>query len=113
MATPLYTCTVYRNTNRRYLGANDPRHGSSGRNIATVKAVRQRSHAGNWFACVQDFMTPDRDAIRAALPHYWRKAFDRATVWHTADSLRANCTLYDVRGRVLASIYCDGYEFTA
>lgn len=111
MTTPLYNVTLHRNSTAKRLFGHDLRLRPL--NIATVKAVRQRSHAGNWFACVQDFMTPDRDAIRAALPHYWRKAFDRATMWHTADSLKANCTLHDVRGRVLASIYCDGYEFTA
>jgi len=56
-------------------------------------------------------MTPDRDAIRAALPHYWRKAFDRAAVWHTSDTLHAGVTLHSAAGRrVLASISCEGYE---
>lgn len=111
MTTPLYTCTFYRNSNAKRLHDHDSR--AWPKNLATVMAVRQRSHAGNWFSCAHDFMTPDRDAIRAALPHYWRAAFDRSTMWHTADSLRANCTLYTARGRLIGSIYCDGYEFTA
>lgn len=79
--------------------------------LATVRAVRQRGPAGNWFDGVQDIMTPDTNAIRDALPYYHRRAFDRDRVmWHTSETLHASCTLYSARGKVLGTIHCEGYE---
>lgn len=85
--------------------------------LACVRAVRANTpYGGNWFPGAQDFLTPDHAAIRAALPHYWRKAFDRAThngmasFSHTRDTLHACIDLRDARGRHLTTISCEGYE---
>lgn len=111
--TPLYDVAFHRVNNGRYL------HIRPVSKLAVVRAVRQRSHAGNWFERSGadgkgDFMTPDHAAIRQALPHQYRKAFDRATsgmsFGHTADTLHASLTLYTTRGRCLGTIHCEGYE---
>lgn len=87
-------------------------YGHKTHKLAVVKAVRAATpYGGNWFKGAADFLTPDKAAIRAALPHYWRKAFDRnPTCWHTSESLHAHMTLHGYRGQVLATIACDGYE---
>lgn len=82
--------------------------------IACVKAVRA-VYAGNWFPAVAEIMTPDKQAISEALPHYWRPAFHRATangsLWHTEGTLHASVTLYGSRGKTLGTVLCDGYEY--
>lgn len=60
---------------------------------------------------------PDRDAVRAALPHYWRKAFDRTngTWWfnkHDA-TMPATLSFSDRRGRYLNTLYAIPYQFSA
>lgn len=64
-------------------------------------------------------VVPDVDAVRECLPHYYRKAFDRAgqAFWFTseagkgADNSPAYCTLYSARGRLLNTLYATPYEF--
>lgn len=68
-------------------------------------------------------LIPDYAAIRAALPHYHRAAFDRARTWwfplalHSAISglldLKNSATksLYDAKGRLLGTLYATPYLF--
>lgn len=77
------------------------------RKLACVRATRNAGPNGNWFA--GDIFTPDRAAVRAALPHQWRKAFDRAMVWHETERPRATASLRDSRGRVIATLFFEGY----
>ena len=90
--------------------ANLYRVEANGKWIAAVYAVRA-VYAGDWWEEAKDILTPDRDAVRAALPHYWRKAFDRTTFWHIDGQKTPYCTLYSTRGRRLATISCVGYVF--
>lgn len=51
---------------------------------------------------------PDREAVRAALPAMYRKAFDRdGAFWYDNDdnTKAAYSTLHDARGRYLNTIY--------
>lgn len=50
----------------------------------------------------------DRAAIRSALPHQWRKAFDRSQLWWSNEAPRASATLYGSRDEVLARLYIVG-----
>lgn len=60
---------------------------------------------------------PDRAAIRAALPHYYRAAFDRnkGSFWFERDREECNAylTLYDRRGKHLNTIYANAYDYPA
>jgi len=68
-------------------------------------------------------LAPDHDAVREALPHYWRKAFDRGgRFWYdrnarmTPDGLKGSApylTLRGSRGRILATLYAIPYHFNA
>lgn len=78
--------------------------------VAVVRAVRA-VYAGNYFETANDLLTPNRAAIREALPHYWRKAFDRTTMWHLNGTKSAHCDLRSTRGRSLATINCEGYVY--
>lgn len=54
--------------------------------------------------------TPDRAAVRAALPYRWRPAFDRAgAFWSDARDNRAPhyVALSDRRGRPLTTVYAN------
>ena len=67
-------------------------------------------------------LRPDYAAIRQALPHYHRKAFDRAVNWWFPITLRqevgyaiqcdnaCSLTLTDRRGRLLGTIYAAPYR---
>lgn len=54
-----------------------------------------------------DIVKPDAAAVRSALPHYWRKAFDRAgSFWFPMDGDgTGRITLHDSRGRYCATVY--------
>ena len=96
----------------------------SERAIATVAAT-ENSEA--FRACHLDkdgkHLTPDYAAIRAALPHYHRKAFDRVLNWWFPVTLRSelsglldqrnacNAQLHDRKGRLLGTIYATPYLF--
>lgn len=53
---------------------------------------------------------PDRAAIRALMPHKWRKAFDRATVfWWNREAIScdtARLDVYALDGRLLTQVFC-------
>ena len=72
----------------------------------------------------REIWAPDRAAIREALPHQWRRAFDRqgGNFWHdrdarmTADGFKGRApylTLRGSRGRTLATLYAIPYRFGA
>ncbi len=50
---------------------------------------------------------PDNDAVRAALPYRWRKAFDRADSawWFNEAGTTATAKIHTARGRYLTTIY--------
>lgn len=52
-------------------------------------------------------VSPDAAAVRSALPHYWRKAFDRAgSFWFPKDGNgAAHVALHDSRGRYRNTVY--------
>ena len=69
---------------------------------------------------------PDPDAVRAALPHQWRKAWDRSggNFWYTRDARflvggrttvgsMPYITLRNARGHHLATIYAIPYRYKA
>lgn len=68
---------------------------------------------------------PDRSTIREALPHYWRKAWDRGKgrLWYTRAAgaelsdtpvrgLYAHCHLRDTDGYYIATVSFEPYLFT-
>jgi len=73
-----------------------------------VPALRS-AYTGHWIEETQTTVKPDMAAIRAALPHYYRKAFDRAFgLWFDKHNNEAPAyiTLKDARGRYLNTVYC-------
>lgn len=79
-----------------------------------VKAVRA-AYAGHWRKAENDIVKPDMAAVRECLPHYYRKAFDRAggSAWFPSDSdSPAYVTLWDSRGRYLNTVYLQPYDFS-
>lgn len=77
--------------------------------IACVYGKRTVTPMGNWFKDCNDFYSPDRRAVRNALPHGLRRAWDTAFVWHADDAAYASATLYGSRGKALAIVQCEGY----
>lgn len=57
--------------------------------------------------------TPHRASVRECLPHYYRKALDRAgAFWRSKhdDTKPQYVTLYNARGRYLNTLYAIPYE---
>lgn len=79
--------------------------------LAVVKGV-QAALVGHWIDGKP--YAPDKQAIREALPHYYRKAFDRSNgqFWFTEPNNGfAHLSLHPARGRgVLVSIWATPYE---
>lgn len=81
------------------------------RNVPQMKfRVPAETHAGlvgDWHA--GKLYRPDNAALRAALPHRWRKAFDRSQLWHVENAARRSegfrVPLHSARGRYLATVY--------
>jgi|GEM_PF-2591796 len=89
-----------------------------GKWLASVPSVKPQGIVGSPFPN-GDYLAPDREAIRAALPHYWRKAFDRSSL---SQYSRQTCEfgsegvfyrLYSSLNRPLVTIYCEPYEMQA
>ena len=62
----------------------------------------------------KEIVRPDAGAVREALPHYWRKAFDRTAgcFWFPdIGNAPARITLYDSRGRFLSAVWAAPYSF--
>lgn len=76
----------------------DPR----GHYLATVHAV-EAALVGAWIDGKP--YTPDTEAVLAAMPNNWRKAFGRGNgVWFVRDSNLACCTLRNVKGERIAEV---------
>ena len=78
--------------------------------IAVVKGV-QPIVSGNYFAETGEYLTPDWQAVREAVPYIWLKAFDRATKWNADGTKRAYATLTSLQGKHLSTVICEGYMF--
>lgn len=86
----------------------------------SIKPV-QASLAGIWDSKAQKLVKPCPESVRAALPHYYRKAFDRSggNFWFNKNELDVtyertsapHLTLRDSRGRYLNTIYAIPYDF--
>lgn len=94
----------------------------------SVPAVIAPALSGHYGEDERDIVQPDRAAIREALPHYYRKAFDRAgSFWFPKDTITfdrsvspwvskgskaaAYVALYSTRGRWLNTVYAIPYSF--
>ena len=89
--------------------------------VATVKAIEDSETFAAYHLDSGKHLVPDCAAIREAIPHQHRKAFDRAGKWwfpstlHSAmsgnlDRLNAaSLTLTDSRGRLLGTLYATPY----
>ena len=114
--TILYHVTFAPNCTKRLM------HGAYRENpVATVKAVEDSETFAAYHLDNGKHLVPDYTAIREAIPHQHRKAFDRAGKWwfpstlHSAlsgilDKLNAaSLTLTDSRGRLLGTLYATPY----
>lgn len=91
--------------------------------IACVRAVKDSGALRAYHLLDGEHLVPDYAAIRAALPHYHRKAFDRAGPWwfpltlHSALSTQldwrnaASLALRDSKGRPLGVLFATPYMF--
>lgn len=86
-----------------------------------VKAERA-ALAGVYDTAGRDILKPDTAAVREALPHYWRKAFDRAgSFWFDKDACIDDAgkayggtpylVLRGSRGQRLGTLYAIPYRF--
>lgn len=82
-----------------------------------VKAVRAKL-AGNLCPETGEIVRPDTQAVREALPHYYRAAFDRAIGFWFRSVPGGDCfkpayvTLRNSRGKYLNTLYAIPYSFT-
>ena len=96
----------------------------SERFIAAVKAVEDNETFRAYHLDKDGkHLVPDYAAIRDALPHYHRKAFDRIRNWWFPVTLHSdlsgildmknacNAQLHDSKGRLLGTIYATPYLF--
>lgn len=95
------------------------------RKIAVTRSVRAVL-TGVYSEAESDIVTPDYAAIREALPHYWRAAWDRrVSFWYLKDAkLYANGAVYpphgnhaytdlrNTRGKVIATIRAEAFLFS-
>lgn len=88
----------------------------------SVHAVPPAGLVGVYDEVTGEVWTPDANAIREALPHQWRKAWDRASgsFWYdkngrmTPEGLKGSTpykTIYRADGSRLATIYALPYHF--
>lgn len=83
----------------------------------SVHCVPSQGMLGNLCPETRAIVKPDSDAVREALPHYYRKAFDRANNawWFTQGEVfkPIYMTLNDSRGHRLNTLYAIPYTFNA
>lgn len=118
MRTILYHVTFAANLKGNYLHLRPYE-----RQIATVKAIEDGTTFRAYHLDDGKHLIPDYAAIRDAIPHYHRKAFDRAGPWffpltlHSAlsgilDPMNAaSLYLSDARGNPLGTLYATPYLF--
>lgn len=92
------------------------------RQIATVKAIEDCSTSRAYHLYEGKHLIPDYAAIRDAIPHYHRKAFDRAGTWVFPITLRsalsyeidrknaASLRLIDAKGKLLGTLYATPWQ---
>ena len=115
--TILYDVTFYANPQKNMLHRLQHE-----KRIAVVNAVEDNEAFRAYPLIDGKHLRPDYAAIRQALPHYHRKAFDRAQGWWFPLTMRAavgyaingdnqcSLTLSDRRGRLLGTIYAIPYR---
>lgn len=93
--------------------------------IATTHAKPSVTGIGVYSTKLDAVFQPDPEAVREALPHYWRKAFDRAGArfwFYSGAKIRDDNTevnggaylrLCSTRGRHLVTLYATPYHFGA
>lgn len=93
------------------------------RQIATVNAIEDCDAFRAYHLDDGKHLIPDYAAIRDAIPHYHRKAFDRAGTWFFPITLNsalsgipdrknaASLYLSDARGNPLGTLYATPYLF--
>lgn len=100
MATTLYDIAVHRGDS------------NSRTSTLTVRAV-PADLVGHLDPGTTELIRPDGEALREALPHNWRKAFDRAgRFWFPRSDDKnplASLTLRDRRGQAIAYLYAKPY----
>lgn len=118
MRTILYRVTFVASPKGNHLHSRPYEH-----QIATVKAVEDRTTVYAYHMDDGKHLIPDYAAIRDAIPHYHRKAFDRAVMWFFPVTLNsalsgipdrknaASLYLSDARGNPLGTIYATPYLF--
>ncbi len=118
--TILYHVTFAANSKRNMLHIMP-----SERFIAVVKAVEDNEafRAYHLDGRTGKHLVPDYAAIRNALPHYHRAAYDRVRNWWYPVTLHSdlsglldmknacNTQLYDRKGRLLGTLYATPYLF--
>ena len=116
--TILYNVTFVHNLKGNYLHLRPHEYF-----VACVKAVEDDDAFRAYHLDNGKHLTPDYTAIRAAIPHYHRKAFDRAGGWRFPLTLNsalsgitdaknaASLTLNDSRGRLLGTLYATPYLY--
>jgi hypothetical protein len=115
---------LYNVTFARYRKTNFLHSQHSEFNVATVRSLESDAFTSYHFDKEDGkHLEPDYAAIRAALPHQWRKAFDRINMWWFPVSLIepltaspnnrnwCSATLFDSRGNLIGSLYAVPYVF--
>ena len=97
--------------------------GPQKRFVATVKAVEDNEAVWAYHLVHGKHLVPDYAAIREALPHQHRKAYDRAGRWWFPSTLHSELsgrpdhlnacsrTLRDAKGRLLGTLYATPYLY--
>lgn len=100
-----------------------PHIGPQERFVATVKAVEDNEAIWAYHLVHGKHLVPDYAAIREALPHQHRKAYDRAGRWWFPVTLHSELsglpdqrnacsrTLRDAKGRLLGTLYATPYLY--
>ena len=85
-----------------------------GMSKGSVKAVPAPGAVGHLCKVKETLVQPDREAVRACLPHYYRKAFDRqgGHFWYVKHGEGApHLTLRDSKGKWLNVLYAIPYVY--
>jgi len=117
MPTLMYDVTFYRNDESRklHLFTREKR-------VAVVRGMEDSDTFRAYHLHNGKHYVPDYAAIRAALPHYYRAAFDRAKnrFWYSMTLARelnhviyrdnaCNVQLYTTRGKLIGTVYATPY----
>lgn len=118
MRTILYHVTFAASLKENYRNLRPYEH-----RVATVKAIEDCDAFLAYHLYEGKRLVPDYAAIRDAIPHYHRKAFDRAGTWFFPTTLNsalsgipdrknaASLCLRDARGNHLGTLHATPYLF--